>query len=137
MVPYERNQDFTGRNAFLEHVFHKFRDFNVTRYQGRLALFGLGGIGKTQAALEYVYRYHASYSRIYWISAVSQESLLDGYGKIAERAKIKIPPDLTPIEIADRVLSWLRQDQNWLLVIDNLDDINILSTRNLGVLNII
>src|SRR5213075_372189 len=106
-------------------------------YQGRLALFGLGGIGKTQTVLEYVYCYQASYSRVYWISAVSQESLLDGYGKIATQTEIEIASNLTPLEIADRVLSWLKQNQNWLLIIDNLDDINILSTHNLGIQNII
>jgi hypothetical protein len=137
MVPYERNEYFTGRDAFLKQLFSKFRDLSPARYHCRLALYGMGGIGKTQAALEFVYRYQTYYSRIYWISAVSQESLLDGYGKIAKRAEIKMPTNLTPIEIADHVLSWLRGNQNWLLVIDNLDDINILSTRNLGVQNIV
>jgi len=137
MVPYERNQYFTGRDVFLEQLFTKFRDSSPARYHGRLALYGMGGIGKTQTALEFVYRYQSYYSRIYWISAVSQESLLDGYGKIAKRAEIKMPTDLKPIEIADRVLSWLRETQHWLLVIDNLDDINILSTDNLGVQNIV
>jgi hypothetical protein len=135
MVPYERNQYFTGRDAFLKRLFSRFQDSSPAPYCGRLALYGMGGIGKTQAALEFVYRYQSYYSRIYWISAVSQESLLDGYAKIAKRAEIKMPNDFTPIEIADRVLSWLRENQSWLLVIDNLDDINILSTRNLGVKN--
>jgi len=135
MVPYERNQYFTGRDAFLKRLFCRFRDPSPAPYHGRLALYGMGGIGKTQAALEFIYRYQSYYSRIYWISAVSQESLLDGYGKIAKQSEIKMPNDFTPIEIADRVLSWLRENQSWLLVIDNLDDINILSTRNLGVEN--
>ena len=136
MVPYERNQYFTGRDAFLKQLFDQFRDSTTTHYHGRLALFGLGGIGKTQAALEFTYRYQDFYSRIYWISAVSQESLLDGYGKIAKQAELQIQPDTKPIEIADQVLSWLKQDQNWLIVLDNLDDINILSTKNLGGQNI-
>ena len=137
MVPYEKNQYFTGRDAFIKQLFNKFRDPSPARYHGRLALYGLGGIGKTQVALEFIYRYQSSYSRIYWISAVSQKSLLDGYEKIAKRAEINIPPDSKPIEIADRVLSWLRKTQNWLLVIDNLDDIDVLSTRNLNIQNIV
>jgi Tetratricopeptide repeat/NB-ARC domain len=137
MVPYERNQYFKGRDAFLKQIYLRFRDSKIPCYQGRLALYGLGGIGKTQTALEYVYRYQASYDRIYWISAVSQESLLDGYAKIAKRAEIPIPPESKPIEIVERVLSWLKQDQNWLLLIDNLDDINILSTHNLRGENVI
>jgi tetratricopeptide (TPR) repeat protein len=137
MVPYERNPFFTGRDAFLKQLFDKFRDKSTARYHGRLALYGLGGIGKTQVALEFVYRYQSAYTRIYWISAVSHESILDGYAKIAKQAAIEIPFDSKPIEIAARVLSWLRQTQKWLLVFDNLDDIDVLSTRNLNLPNVI
>jgi len=99
-----RNQFFTGRDAFLQQLFDQLRD-PTPRYHGRLALYGLGGIGKTQVALEFVYRFQSSYSRIYWISAVSQESFLDGYQKIAQQAELQIPFESKPIEIASRVLA--------------------------------
>jgi len=136
MVPYERNQLFTGRDEFLNQLFNQFRD-PTPRYHGRLALYGLGGIVKTQVALEFVYRFQNSYTRIYWISGVSQESLLDGYQKIAQQAEIQIPLGSKPIERASRVLAWLKQTQNWLLVVDNLDDIDVLSTSNLNMPNVI
>lgn len=41
------------------------------------------------------------------------------------------------MEIAEHVLSWLRQEERWLLVIDNLDDINVLSTSNLDLTNVV
>ena len=93
----------------------------------RIALYGMGGIGKTQIALEYVYSNRDSYERIYWITAVDQASLLSGYQKIAIKANLKRLLNLNPVEIAEGVLSWLRQEQSWLLVMDNLDDINIAS----------
>jgi len=65
MVPYERNPFFTGRDEFLNQLFNQLRD-PTPRYHGRLALYGLGGIGKTQVALEFVHRFQSSYSRIYW-----------------------------------------------------------------------
>ena len=132
MVRYERNQYFTGRGKFLKELFKYFQDSTNSPYRHRIALFGLGGIGKTQVALEYVYRYQSWYSRIYWISADSQKSLLEGYEQIAERAKLLIPSDSEAIDIADCVISWLMQEQRWLIVIDNLDDISVLSTRNLS-----
>lgn len=138
MVPYARNRYFTGRNSFLEQIFDKLGASRKNdRYPGRLALFGMGGVGKTQIALEFVYRYRSSYDWIYWISAASQGSLLDGYRKIAKEAKIKIPEDSQPIDLATSVLSWFGQNENWLLVIDNLDDINAISTNNLGLQNIV
>ena len=137
MVSYERNQFFKGRDEFLKQIFDRFRDTTPRPYQGRIALFGLGGIGKTQTALEYVYRYQSSYNRIYWIAADNQASLLNGYQKIAKRSELQISLNSNPIEIAEHVLSWLRQEEKWLLVIDNLDDINVLSTSNLGHTNVV
>jgi tetratricopeptide (TPR) repeat protein len=138
MVPYERNQFFTGRDIFLKNLCDKFHTKNsASRYYGRVALFGMGGIGKTQTALEFSYLSCTSYNRIYWISAVTQEALLDGYKRIAERAKIPLVADSNPISIAEQVLSWLKNTENWLLIVDNLDDIDVLSTRNLGEPNIV
>jgi NB-ARC domain len=138
MVPYERNQFFVGRDIFLKNLSDKFRIENInSRSYGRVALFGMGGIGKTETALEFSYRACRSYNRIYWISAVTQEALLDGYKKIAERAKIPLHPDSKPIVTAETVLLWLKKTKNWLLIVDNLDDIDVLSTRNLGQANIV
>jgi len=139
MVPYERNRFFTGRDGFIK----KLRDtFQInsnpeSRYHGRVALFGLGGIGKTQIALEFVYRSQTSYRGIYWISAITQESLLNGYEKIGKQANIPITQDLKLIAVVEQVLLQLKRTPNWLLVVDNLDDIDVLSTQNLGDPNII
>jgi len=138
-MPYERNHFFVGRDFFLKELCDTFQinSRRASQHHGRVAIFGLGGIGKTQIALEFVYRFQTSYRRIYWISAATQESLLDGYEKIGKRANVPIVPDSKPVAIAEQVLLWLRKTPNWLLVVDNLDDIDILSTRNLGDPNII
>ena len=125
VVPLERNPRFTGRKQFLETIKERIFDQVPKKYNHRIALYGMGGIGKTQTALEYVYTNRASYERIYWITAVDQASLLSGYQKIAIKAGLKSLLNLKPVEIAEGVLSWLRQKQSWLLVIDNLDDINV------------
>ena len=91
----------------------------------RIALYGMGGIGKTQCALGYVYANRDGYDRIYWIPAVDRSSLLSGYQTIAKAARLDYLQNASPIEIANEVLLWLRQQSNWLLVIDNLDDINV------------
>jgi len=43
-----------------------------------LALHGLGGVGKTQIALEYVYRHALEYSAVFWIGAEAVESIVSG-----------------------------------------------------------
>jgi len=97
----------------------------------------MGGIGKTQTVLEFVYRYQTSYSRIYWVSAGTQDSLLNGYAKIGKLANIVVAPESKPIEVAEQVLLWLNKTSNWLLVVDNLDDISVLSTSAVGEQNIV
>jgi tetratricopeptide (TPR) repeat protein len=125
VVPLERNPRFTGHKQFLEALKEQMFDKVPKKYNHRIALYGMGGIGKTQTAVEYVYMNRVSYERIYWITAVDQASLLSGYEKIAIKAGLKSLLNLKPIELAEGVLTWLRQKQSWLLVIDNLDDINV------------
>ena len=95
------------------------------KYNHRIALYGMGGVGKTQTALEYVYTNKDSYERIYWITAVDQASLLSGYQKIAIKAGLKSLLNLKPVDLAEGVMSWLRRERSWLIIIDNLDDITI------------
>src|SRR5271154_3780781 len=125
VVPFEQNRLFTGCKEFLEILKQKLFDQTPKKLNYRIALYGMGGIGKTQTALEYVYSNRDTYKRIYWITAVDQASLLSGYRKIAIKAALKNLLNLNSVEIVEGVLSWLCQEQNWLVVIDNLDDINI------------
>ena len=124
LVPYQQNRRFTGRKKFLQTLKEKLSDQD-TIYSHRVALYGMGGIGKTQTALEYVYTNMSNYDRIYWITAVDQASLLSGYQKIAKKAGVQIASDSSPVEIAENVLSWLKREKSWLVVIDNLDNINV------------
>ena len=126
VVPYQRNPWFTGRKTLLESLAQKLSEQSSKKYNHRIALYGMGGIGKTQTALEYVYSHRDAYKRIYWITAVDQASLLSDYQKIAWKAGLKGLPSLKPIEVAEKVLIWLRQEESWLLVIDNLDDIDVI-----------
>ena len=117
VVPFERNPWFTGRESFLEIVKERLLNREPRKYNHRVALYGMGGIGKTQTAIEYVYSNRDSYKRIYWVTAVDQASLLSGYQKIATKAGLKGLIKLKPKEIVESVLSWLRHEESWLLVI--------------------
>ncbi len=67
-----RNASFTGRNDVLE----KLHDQLASSSQAvvlPLALHGLGGVGKTQVALEYAHRYMADYDVVWWVPAEQRE----------------------------------------------------------------
>ena len=102
-VPFERNPWFTGRKRLLEILKGKLFEQAPKKYNHRIALYGMGGIGKTQTALEYVYSHRDEYKRIYWITAVDQQSLLSGYQKIARKAGLKGLSGLRAVEIAEKV----------------------------------
>ena len=123
MVPYQRNPHFKGRKNLLANLHSKLCETLPDQYNHRLALCGLGGVGKTQLALEYVYSQDI-YERVYWISGVSEATLLSGFYEIAERTHIAAA-NLKPSEAAKHVLAWLNSQERWLLVIDNLDDVSV------------
>jgi len=127
MVPYDKNPLFVGRDSLLRDLREKLQETKPKKYQHRIAISGMGGVGKTQVAIEYSNRYRDDYSAIYWISAVNQAALLSGFRGIATETKC-LPAgseELTAVKEAQKVLSWLQLQKNWLLVIDNLDDVSV------------
>jgi hypothetical protein len=79
MVPYQRNPNFTGRESLLATLRNVLCNEVPKQWNHRVALYGLGGAGKTQLALEYVHSHREGYDRIYWISAVSEGTLISGF----------------------------------------------------------
>lgn len=120
-VPYLRNPFFTGRNKKLKQV-HEMLLLNKTVALSQpVAVCGLGGIGKTQIALEYTYLYRVEYKFIFWTNADSEESIISDYVAIARLLNLPVKNDIDVSIIKSAVLNWLETNENWLLVFDNVD----------------
>ncbi|RDL39610.1 Uncharacterized protein BP5553_03950 [Venustampulla echinocandica] len=67
-VPYPRNPDFVGRSAALSQLFSMWKPGR----KGRIAVVGLGGIGKTELVVEFAYQLRAASpsTPIFWFRAV-------------------------------------------------------------------
>ncbi|KAF3931136.1 hypothetical protein ABW20_dc0109170 [Dactylellina cionopaga] len=84
-MPFFQNTNFMGRERQISAIHDHFRE---SRSQKRLCVFaltGTGGMGKTQIALEYAYRYWHEYTAIFWLSSASEETLITSFVEIMQR----------------------------------------------------
>jgi Cdc6-like AAA superfamily ATPase len=126
MVPFRRNPKFVGRQKEIEHLRALISDPNGPR---ELAITGLGGVGKTQVALEVAYQIRDDDPdwSIFWIPCTSMESIEQAYTEMAQRLGLSGGNNAKK-----EVQTYLSQSTsgNWLLIFDNADDENIWFTND-------
>src|ERR1019366_6109437 len=88
-VPYRRNPVFTGREPLLAKLVEALHTDDAAALTQPQALSGLGGIGKTQIALEYAYRFQCDYRAVLWVRADTHENLTSSY--LALAALLNLP----------------------------------------------
>lgn len=124
-VPFPRNLLFTGREEILEELHAHLRVIEGNEQIQISALHGLGGVGKTQIALEYAYRYALEYRAVLWIEAENIERIYFSLQHIAGLLQL---PELAATDqrlIVRAVLRWLSIRPQWLLIWDNLVDLDL------------
>ena len=117
----QRNKNFTGRTTLLTEL--RKRLMEKTTAVLPQAVYGLGGVGKTQLAMEYAYRYAHEYDAVWWVSADQPGLIRAGLASLAPRLGLTVPLDRTEDAVA-AVLDALRRGdpyRNWLIVFDNAD----------------
>jgi tetratricopeptide (TPR) repeat protein len=124
-IPYRRNPYFTDQESILTHLHDVLNADNAAALIQPQAISGLGGIGKTQIALEYAYRHRDKYQAVLWVQADSQESLTTGF--IALATLLNLPEKDTQDQtiIVESVRRWLDTHNQWLLILDNADDLTL------------
>ena len=141
-IPFSRNGLFTGQQEILE-VIHKnlvtkARSDRTSSY----VLYGLGGVGKTQIAIEYSYRHQADFDIIYWLRADDYDTLLRSYLQLYNDPSFKAFSSLNlgdenNLEIVAKwIKSWFEncQDITWLLIVDNADNLETIFDQKIKII---
>ncbi len=125
-VPYPRNLFFTGREdllATLEQALHAGQPTALSQPQ---AMSGLGGVGKTQLAIEYAYRHMQNYEAIFWVLAANHETLHSGFVALADLLQLPERNGSDQHKTVAAVKRWFQYHSLWLLILDNADDLSLL-----------
>ena len=150
-LPNRRNSGFIGRVCLLESLKREIEEGNTTL--NVIVLYGTGGMGKTQLALEYVYQSYKGYMSVFWINAASEETTILGFveimqqliryyaqlsgnfshigrllgmaGKLDCTGYFSVAQPSEAQAVVKAVRHWFAAPENtkWLLVFDNLDDL--------------
>ena len=113
-----QNPGFTGREELLAAV----RDALLAGGNAVVqALHGMGGVGKTQLAIEYAHRFTGSYDLVWWIAAEQPALIAGQFAALAAGLRCARPG--TGLDTLRRaVLAELRDRDRWLLVFDNAEN---------------
>lgn len=134
VVPLKRTPTYVNRTELMADLDRKLQ---VHRKEAAIShavvLHGLGGTGKSQAALNFAERHRDRYNPILWINAANEETTRASFYSCAR--ELKLPTEFTPGQgravhdlNVQAVLQWLRDrtddDDEWLVIIDDADDLS-------------
>jgi NB-ARC domain-containing protein len=114
-----RNPNFSGRDDLLKELDASLQAGSAAAVVPMGALHGLGGVGKTELALEFAYRFASDYDITWWIPAEQPTSAIAALATLAGRLGVEELADQA--EMVTGLFDRLRQRDRWLLVYDNAE----------------
>jgi tetratricopeptide (TPR) repeat protein len=125
-VPYRRNPFFTGRDEVLKQLHEKLTaQKTMALTQQAQAISGLGGIGKTQTALEYANRHQKEYRYVLWVTAETAEGLSAEYVRLAQLLRVPGIDEKDQQVTIKTFKQWLASQRDGLLILDNADEVEM------------
>jgi hypothetical protein len=112
-----RNPHFTGRADLLTVLEGQL---DAGSAAALVAAHGLGGVGKTQLALEYAHQHAGAFELVWWVPAETPLAAATVLAELAPRLGLPVEPDLEATAAA--VVHALGRRSGWLLVLDNAED---------------
>ncbi|MGW6459438.1 FxSxx-COOH system tetratricopeptide repeat protein, partial [Streptomyces sp. NPDC055078] len=116
----QRNRNFTGREALLEQLRDRLGG-GITAVLPE-ALHGMGGVGKSQIAIEYVYLHSRDYRLIWWIPAEQENQIVQAFIELGEQMGLQAGSEISAVPAVLNALRIGEPYSDWLLVFDNAED---------------
>ncbi|KAI6080516.1 hypothetical protein F4821DRAFT_55383 [Hypoxylon rubiginosum] len=135
MVPFGCNKNFVGRESILQQLLEKISPSTDQDDCQRTALEGLGGIGKTQIALEAAYQVRDKHPdcSVFWVPAVDATSFENAYRDIGCQLGVKgIEDDKADVKMLVKVALSHESAGSWLMIVDNADDLKLFADATLS-----
>ena len=138
-VSFSRNGLFTGQEEILKSIHKNLVLEARSDLTSSYVLHGLGGVGKTQIAIEFSYQHRADFDIICWLRADNYETLLTSYVQLYNDPSFKAFSSLdlddeNNLEIvAMRIKSWFEscRDITWLIIVDNADNFDTIAGQKI------
>ncbi|WP_244210870.1 FxSxx-COOH system tetratricopeptide repeat protein [Amycolatopsis kentuckyensis] len=116
-----KNPNFTGRRELLDQLTERLGAGTTAVLPA--ALHGMGGIGKTQMAVEYVYRHLKDYDIVWWIQATQPTQIRKSLTELAQHLRLPGSDEaITAVPAVKEALRLGRPYRRWLLVFDSAED---------------
>ncbi|MGO9566026.1 MAG: FxSxx-COOH system tetratricopeptide repeat protein [Desulfomonilaceae bacterium] len=120
-VPHAQNRNFKGREKILTDLHEMLTSGKAAALTQPTAICGLGGVGKTQVAIEYAYRHKPDYPVIWWVRAENPAQMTSDYATLAKALDLPLQDDADQSLIVTAVREWLCRNDGWLLIFDNAE----------------
>ncbi|KAH8714838.1 P-loop containing nucleoside triphosphate hydrolase protein [Phaeosphaeriaceae sp. PMI808] len=128
MLPPSQGSKLFGRDDVIDKVEDHFNRPGSEPFRS-VALYGMGGVGKTTVATKYAEKQNArrSVNAVLWVVGQSEMKIKQSFTQIAQRLQL---PNFAPQSHDDNrllVMNWLQQTKaKWLIVYDNVEDFDVL-----------
>ncbi|TPX16451.1 uncharacterized protein E0L32_003745 [Thyridium curvatum] len=128
-IPFPKNPKFSGRKDMLAQIQTTLNPASSSSSMQSMALFGMGGVGKTQTALQFAYQSLDDFEVVLWVAADNAISIGQSFGTIASELGLLGGDDekKDPVVAIWKTKNWLNSTQlPCLLIFDNADDLGAL-----------
>jgi tetratricopeptide (TPR) repeat protein len=122
-LPFTRNALFTGREVALKALARALFHDDASSTLITQAVQGIGGIGKTQLAVEFAHRYGRFFQGVHWVSAAQMDAIGSEVAACGRAMLLPRWPEEEPEQIRQTLAAW-RTGGPRLVILDNLEDVS-------------